>query len=458
VTTILYFGKSDRRIESWARAHARWLGERGRIIFLAPYGEDFIDGNFEFINCFRVQNPESIDTIQARLGVSVNRALACDRSLTDYSHSTSHGAYSRYTPAEIQRLVEAVATGISRVIDRVDFCVDGLYDNFITPLAFEIARSQGVNFYMLRIWHFWHDRFSIVDSPGYVSSRVNALYARYRRRLTPAAVPRVLRELNEAKFRIGAFAHENLQLRLRIVRDKMRSYERPAFRNLLRRRLSRLIGPWKARNLRYRGQADRPAHYIVYALHVMPEASILGTDPELADQFSLIRRLSINIPAGVEILCKAHPGDRFGRDLEIGFLQRLCSLHNVSLVPETENIGSFFADPRCLAVATINGSVAIEGVMAGKPAFLFGKGIFAIADCFLKPRTDQEFFDQVMLVKAGNYKVDQCSLAAIMLAIKRDTVQGGRSLREPGSWLEYYSAMFPAFHRYHERNLGRGQK
>jgi hypothetical protein len=95
VSTVLYLGRSDRRIETWARVHARFLGDAGRVIFLAPYGENYVDGNFEFINCFSVPQTESLESIQAGVGVSLNRALACDRSLTDYSHSTAYGTYSR---------------------------------------------------------------------------------------------------------------------------------------------------------------------------------------------------------------------------------------------------------------------------------------------------------------------------------------------------------------------------
>jgi hypothetical protein len=454
--TVLFLGKSDRRIETWARAHAALLAPSGgKVIFVAPYGENYVDGNFVFVNCFSTPRILSLEELQRLAHMSLNRALACDRSLTDYSSSTSYGSYSRYTPAQIEELLHAVGNTIAKHIREVDYCIDGLFDNFITPLAFFFAQSFGVKMYLIRLWHYWHDRFHLVDLPGYCSAAVNRYYGRYLERLRPEMYPRIEREFLAAKFRIGAFAHEGLGLRAQIVRDKWLSYERPALRNFLRRRLSRIVGSVWARGLRFTPQAARPTRYVVFALHVMPEASILGTDPEIADQFSLIRRLSLNLPAGVQILCKAHPGDRFGRDIEIGLARRLCSLHNVSLVPETEGIGSFLDDEHCLAVATINGSVALEAVMSDKPCFLFGKGLFAIADCFLSPKTDQEFFEQLRALVERRYTIDKIALGAIILSMKRASIAGTLSLKNPGTWLHFYSSLLPAIHDYHERTARR---
>src|SRR5262249_49154230 len=98
MTSVLFLGKSDRRIEEWAKEHARILrSEGGRVIFLSVYGEDYTEDNFVFVNCFNVPLTKTAEEIQRRVPVSINRAIACDRSLTDYTWSTSYGSYSTYS-------------------------------------------------------------------------------------------------------------------------------------------------------------------------------------------------------------------------------------------------------------------------------------------------------------------------------------------------------------------------
>ena len=75
MSTVLYLGRSDRRIESWARAHARFLKPSGGgVVFVAPYGRNYVDGNFEFINCFSIPEQLSIASVQVDVHVSLNRA------------------------------------------------------------------------------------------------------------------------------------------------------------------------------------------------------------------------------------------------------------------------------------------------------------------------------------------------------------------------------------------------
>src|SRR6185437_2362926 len=194
-----------------------------------------------------------------------------------------------------------LGNALMRYVPHAEYCLEGLFDNFVAPFAFQIARRYGVKFYMIRVWQYWDGYFHVVDSLGYVSSAVNGYYERYYRRISAGICERVAAEFAATRFSPAPY-RDGLLLRARIVWDKLRSYERPALRNLLSRRVRRVTGRIWSRTLKVTRMRERPERYILFALHVMPEASILGTNPEIAAQFSLLRRMSLNVPMGVHIL------------------------------------------------------------------------------------------------------------------------------------------------------------
>src|SRR5205807_6219616 len=103
--SVLFLGRSDRGMVEWAKEHARIIrGDGGRVLFLSLYGAGYHEDNFTFINCFNVPLKRSVDEVQQRIPVSINRAIACDRSLTDYTWSSPYGSYSRYSEEQIEEL------------------------------------------------------------------------------------------------------------------------------------------------------------------------------------------------------------------------------------------------------------------------------------------------------------------------------------------------------------------
>lgn len=449
---VLFFGKSDRRLEQWARRHAAFLADSGgRVTFVAPYGTSFVDGNFEFVSTKSIPRVHGLQAIQDRMGRSIWRALACDRTLTDYTSQRRYACYSRYDSEEIEELVTEVGNALLQILPTVDYCIEGLFDNFVAPLAWALARDHGVPLYSIRLWHYWDKGFHIVDGDGYTSSLVDRDYDRFYRQADEREFSRIRQSLVDAKFRIGAFDSEGWRLRAQIVSDRLRSYEKPSVRNWIWRKVARTAGSlWSRLQPKIR-MSDVPDQYLVFALHVMPEASILGTDPQYADQVSLVRRLSLNLPAGMRLLCKVHPGDRFGVQINLAAAQSLAAIANVELVDERVGIKEFLEDPRCLGIVTINGSVAIEAVMAGKACFLYGKGIFGGASCFLRPTSDDEFFEYVRMLARGGYVPDERGLCSMIQALQANLIQGTRSLARPGTWLDFYSSLLPAIHEFHLR-------
>src|SRR5262249_3094955 len=151
---------------------------------------------------------------------------------------------------------------------------------------------------------------------------------------------------------------------------------------------------------------------------ILPEATLLGSAPEIADQFGLIKNISMSLPFGVRLYVKEHPAQQLGTGLDYGFYRRLMSLPNVRYVPASADVRNILRHRGCLAVAVINGPVGLEGAMNfRKPVFVFAPALYGAADCFLKPKNFGEFFTQVEGIRNGEFTFDEDALYAMLQAI-----------------------------------------
>src|SRR5207245_461950 len=125
----------------------------------------------------------------------------------------------------------------------------------------------------------------------------------------------------------------NYTFRSRIAQviNRSKSYEPISIKNWILRRLAWLTSKLRIKLFLSFERELISDKFVLFPLHVTPEASLLGSAPELADQFSLIKNLSMNLPAGVFLYVKEHPYQQMGLGLEYGFYRRLQSLPNVRL-------------------------------------------------------------------------------------------------------------------------------
>src|SRR5207248_2167707 len=115
-------------------------------------------------------------------------------------------------------------------------------------------------------------------------------------------------------------------------------------------------------------------------------------EPELADQFSLLKNISMNLPFGVRLYVKEHPAQFLGNGLNYGFYRRLTALSNVRYYRADAPLKELVSHRRCLGVAVINGTVGLEAAMNRKPVFVFGRALYGAGDCFFKPQSFDEFY------------------------------------------------------------------
>lgn len=404
----------------WARHFANTTS--GFNVILAtdkrPSGRD---GKLEIINVNDSPLVTSLEDIQQRLGFSIYKALVPERAYFDYTSLDKRQCYSRLTLEEVGRRVNSYIDTLDRLIrDRAGVVLGHLADNGIASVAALLAENYGKPYMAALPYYWWADRFIVCDRPDQTSSQVDYLYGLYYRQELP--IDRKEIDSIFSSKRTGLSYSDNqvyrLRDRLRKISNSKSWHEPFSLRNWLARRSHYLLSAVSIRlfaKLRKKHSSERP--FLLFPLHVVPEASLLGASPELADQLSIIKNISINLPWGVDLYVKRHPGQKnwFGPDFN--FFKRLQALPNVQIIDTTVPVEEMLDDPNCLAVATINGTVGLEAAIKRIPVFVFGRAIYGVADCFLNPQSFSDFEKKVLEIFQGRYQFNEKALYAILAAL-----------------------------------------
>jgi hypothetical protein len=185
----------------------------------------------------------------------------------------------------------------------------------------------------------------------------------------------------------------------------------------------------------------------------MPEASVLGSDPELADQFSLIKNISMNLPWGLFLYVKEHPLQNPVSGYDYLFYKRLAELPNVKLLDKRSAIEPVLKHENCLGVAVLNGTTAIDAMINNKPAFVFGRNsIFRGCEYFEFPNTFDDFSRTLLKIMAGEYVVDADSRNAYLMALTKSVVSSDFDYSVLKSWEDRVAVSYlidAAIVRYH---------
>jgi hypothetical protein len=141
-----------------------------------------------------------------------------------------------------------------------------------------------------------------------------------------------------------------------------------ALKNYVRKRINTLRMPteWLLRE-----PPERP--YVLYALQMQPESSIDVWAPFFSNQLRVVDSLSRSIPPTHELLVKMHhsDADNYSRRM-LGEFRRLPGVRLVSPFASSRA----FAE-RASLIVTVQGTIALEGALLGKPVLMFGSHRFA---------------------------------------------------------------------------------
>ena len=125
-----------------------------------------------------------------------------------------------------------------------------------------------------------------------------------------------------------------------------------------------------------------------------------------------------------------------GEGIGFEFFKKLKSLPNVRIYSSIIDGKNLYKNINCLAVAIIAGTLGLEAAMERVPVFIFGRPIFYVAECFIKPKNFTEFFQIVMAIIRNQYKFDENSLYAILQALQDSASYADVDLTKAKNWLE----------------------
>ena len=136
----------------------------------------------------------------------------------------------------------------------------------------------------------------------------------------------------------------------------------------LRQRAVRLARNRASKSLDYFDSPVPGERYVLYPIHLQPEASTLVQAPFYLDQAALIADISKSLPIGYRLYVKEHVSNRGRRPL--AFYKQLRETFGVRLLGPDEDTWTLIRD--AAAVTVITGTVGWEGLLFGKPVVTFG--------------------------------------------------------------------------------------
>lgn len=397
------------------------------VISLSHKQPSQIKGNLEIINIFDVPQKETLENLQKNYKHSLHRALVPERAFYDYSSFRRSQCYSRMSEEQIAEKITPYVNALDYVIrERIDVIVEWFPDNFLSSVASMIATEYKKPCLIPFPHYWWRDAALILDRMNMTSTIIDGHYDSFYQ--NPELLDMEHLERTYKKPLTTAFSFKRSKMYtfkdavlLRINRE--RSYQPVSLRNWIVRRTSAVFSSVLIKTFISTEHVPRDEPFVIYPLHISPEAAILGTAPELADQFWLIKNISMNLPFGVKLYVKQHPYEQLGMGLDYDFYRRLSTLPNVRIFDRKADLNAMLDHPRFLAMTILAGTSAIDAALKRKPVFMFGYSYYSRADCFIKPSNFQDFFSRLTSIMQETFEFDDRALNALLGALDKSAVR-----------------------------------
>jgi hypothetical protein len=406
--------------------------EEVKVILLSEFKESGLIGDIEVINIHEVPQKRTLMEMQAEYQFSIQKTLVTERAFYDYCSFRRSQCYSRLTEQQIADKITPYVNAIDYVVrERVDLVIDWLQDSFVPSITGPIAKHYKKQFIMFLPHYWWNDGALPLDRMDQTSSIIDKHYEYYyanQNLCNREYLDSIFRQKKTSyvikKNRMYSFEH-----RIKLFRNRLNSYEPISLRNWIIRKLSKVVSSFFIKTfIQIESDAGINEFFVIYPLQFSPEASLLGANPEEADQFTIIKNISMNLPYGVKLYVKEHPFDTAGAGLNYDFYRKLTMLPNVRIIRGSTSLNNLMDHPNFLALVSINGTSIIDAAFKRKPVFIFGSSFYGLADCFIKPANFDEFYSALLSIIQGIYKFNDEALYAMLMALDKSVVRADVNL------------------------------
>lgn len=171
--------------------------------------------------------------------------------------------------------------------------------------------------------------------------------------------------------KIVLFAYNEIQRRMSGWSDPCIRYNFQLYKNLPSIKLYRMwLSFWRKSQLWitphfYEGDITEP--FVLFTLHIQPEASTSLYAPFFVDQYAVVEQMSRALPVHWKIVVKPNRW-MIGKESP-SLYRKLAALPNVIVVSPERNIQELIE--QSIAITTITGTVGFEGALRGKKTILF---------------------------------------------------------------------------------------
>lgn len=306
------------------------------------------------------------------------------------------------------------------------FVIDDITD--YKELKKQIEANRGINFTLddlsTDIRDYYKKQQSTDKSPAFY--RGNAPHRRAH------GLYRFLPSIKAIKKNIKALTFLKttyLYIQMLFTRRQLPSLEkfiRPTWAiKLQERKWNKIKQEFKREYLQYQTKPDYSKKYVYIPLHNQPERSTLSDGDIFIDQILMIDMVRHAIPKDWVIYVKENkmqwinPRTHTGRFK--GYTEEIVAKENTYVVPVETSTFDLIRNSQ--AVAAVVSTAALEAVLRGKPALVFGHTWYMYCDGVFKVSDLRSVEGAIEKIKAG-YKPDQQKIINFLKAVDETTVLG----------------------------------